>query len=95
MAEKKAKKKEVLKKNRTPDFRIVYSNGVTIVNTARDFQIMFGIIMMGLDGKFEVNEHTSVIISPQHAKALLSLLDNRIKDWEKSHGEIKIIDPSP
>jgi len=95
MPEKKEKKKQALRKVRAADFRVVYSNGITIVNTARDFQFVFGLVAMDLDGKFAINEHTLVAMSPQHTKSLFFLLEKRIKDWEKAHGEIKIGEPKP
>ncbi len=78
-----------MRKIRGDDFEIRYCNGVTIVNTTRDFQFTFAQIMTEANGEFVIREHTLMSMSPQHAKSLFNLLQQRIKIWESNHGEIK------
>lgn len=91
-ANKRGTKRQPIKRVRTEDFRIAYSNGCTIINTARDIQFIFGHLLMGTDNQFFVNEHTLVAMSPQHAKSVLFLLEKRVKEWEAANGEITIKD---
>jgi hypothetical protein len=42
------------------------------------------------NGVTKVEETVSVVMSPQHAKALLGVLQNNIREYEKHVGEIKL-----
>jgi len=75
---------------RTPDFVTRYANGVIIVNTQFDIQLIFGHMTFEPNEKFVVNEHTLLTMSPAHAKSLFELLGSRLMDWEKNFGKIEL-----
>jgi len=77
-------------RTRTSDFISRYTNGVTIVNTQFDIQLLFGRMTLETNGKFVVHEDTMIVMSPAHAKSLHDLLGRRIQDWENLFGKIEL-----
>jgi hypothetical protein len=80
----------------------VYVNGVAILYSPWDFSFVF---LRGVPSEsstegppdehnFETKSRTanSVIMSPQHAKALLNALAHNIEAYEREHGEIPSVD---
>tara|TARA_B100001250_G_scaffold77673_1_gene63728 strand:+ start:163 stop:474 length:312 start_codon:yes stop_codon:yes gene_type:complete len=64
----------------------VYSNLVVINHSPSEFVFDFISVMPGLP-KAKVNSR--VILSPQHAKRLLRVLGENIKNFESKNGNIK------
>ncbi len=64
----------------------VYSNLVVINYSPSEFVFDFISVMPGLP-KAKVNSR--VILSPQHAKRLLSVLSDNIQNFESKNGKIK------
>ena len=75
---------------RPPDCVTRYSNSLTIVNTQFDLQFLFGQLLFQPNGKFVVNEHSIIAMSPAHAKSTYELLGRRLKDWENTFGKIEL-----
>jgi hypothetical protein len=80
---------------RSPDYRLVYSNGIGIFKTAWDFRFDFGTLLGGdLIGDKRLplvhQQEMSVIMSPQHAKAFVLIAIRELKAWEEKFGEIKL-----
>jgi len=89
--ERKAAKKAPVQRVRDETCRYVYANGVTIATTPYDLQFIFGHAVYEAAKVFVVHEHTVVMMSPEHAKSLHHLLDQRLKLWESQFGEIKVL----
>jgi Protein of unknown function (DUF3467) len=79
----------------------LYVNGVAILFSPWDFSLMF---LRGLPAESpgEPSEHNfattmrvvqSVVMSPQHAKAMLNALAHNIEAYEQQHGEIPVVQP--
>jgi hypothetical protein len=81
----------------------LYVNGIAILFSPWDFSLMF---LRGLPAESpgESSEHNfatasrvvqSVVMSPQHAKAMLNALAHNIEAYERVHGEIPTVEPEP
>ena len=69
-----------------------YSDVVRITHTPYTFIIEFAqLIPPAEEGEAPtVSVHTRIVMSPQHAKAMLLALQDNVKKWETSFGEIKL-----
>jgi hypothetical protein len=65
----------------------VYSNFVIITHSPSEFVLDFARMLPGAQ---KAKVFTRVIMTPQHAKALLGTLEQNIKRYEVDHGEIKL-----
>lgn len=71
----------------------IYSNMALLNMTGNDFIFDFGSIVPGKD-TFKVQSR--IIMSPQHAKRLVSLIQRSIKNYEDKFGNIPSVEePSP
>jgi Protein of unknown function (DUF3467) len=83
----------------------VYVNGIAILYSPWDFSFVFlrglpaesGAGAAGGEHAFETTAQAvnSVVMSPQHAKAMLQALADNIEAYEKEHGEIPVVKPAP
>jgi Protein of unknown function (DUF3467) len=83
----------------------IYVNGIAILYSAWDFSLVFlrglpaesGAGAGGGEHSFETTAQavSSVVMSPQHAKAMLKALADNIQAYEKEHGEIPVVKPAP
>lgn len=64
----------------------IYSNLVIITHSHAEFIVDFVNVMPGTP-KSKVKSR--IILTPQHAKRFLKALDDNIKRYEESHGQIK------
>jgi hypothetical protein len=78
----------------------IYVNGIAILYSPWDFSFVFlrGLPSeasgsRGAEHNFETTARavSSVVMSPQHAKAMLKALADNIRAYEKEHGEIPIV----
>ena len=67
----------------------IYSNLVIINHSPTEFILDFVTMMPGF-AKAKVSSR--IILAPQHAKKLMSALNQNILNFEKQNGTIKIID---
>ena len=67
----------------------IYSNLVIINHSPTEFILDFVTMMPGFS-KAKVSSR--IILAPQHAKKLMSALNQNILNFEKQNGTIKIID---
>jgi len=76
---------------KSDNFVSVYSNSAILDVTPWDFKFQFGAWLKpeGTKGP-RVENKVEIIMSPQHAKALLGMLKFHIEQYEKSVGEIKL-----
>ncbi len=66
----------------------IYSNWVMITYSPSEFIIDFGRFLPGL-AKTKV--YSRIIMTPQHVKNLLKVLEKNVSNFEEKFGEIKII----
>ncbi len=69
-----------------------YSDAVRITHTPYTFILEFAqFVPPAQEGDApKLVIHTRIAMSPQHAKALLKTLEENVRKWESSFGEIKI-----
>jgi flagellar protein FlaG len=79
----------------TADYREGYANSVQIRASVWDFFLIFGRLQpqMTTASEVEVDNFQGIYLSPQQAKALLTILEQNIVQYEKTFGEIKL-DPT-
>ena len=77
----------------TPDYRETYANSVQIRVSVWDFFLVFGTLQQQTPQEVEVRNFQGVYLSPQQAKALLTILEQNVSNYEKTFGEIKL-DPN-
>lgn len=75
------------------DYRDGYSNSVQVRVSVWDFLLIFGRLHPQSADQVEIHNFQGIYLSPQQAKALLSVLEQNIAQYEKTFGEIKL-DPS-
>jgi hypothetical protein len=74
----------------TPDYRENYANSVQVRVNVWDFFLVFGTLQQQSETQVEVKNFQGVYLSPQQAKALLSVLQQNIATYEGAFGEIKL-----
>jgi hypothetical protein len=85
-----------LKAVQSDKFVSIYSNSMTLDITPWDFKFVFGVLVKGEPGQPPMIENRAeVVMSPQHAKAMLDIFTTHLKEYEKNVGEIKLPQPQP
>jgi Protein of unknown function (DUF3467) len=74
----------------TPDYRDSYANSVQVRVSVWDFFLIFGKLQPQTPEQVEVQNFQGVYLSPQQAKALLTILQQNIVQYENAFGEIKL-----
>ena len=77
----------------TTDYREGYANSVQVRVSVWDFLLIFGRIQPQAPTDVEVQNFQGIYLSPQQAKALMTILEQNVVQYEKTFGEIKL-DPS-
>ncbi len=75
---------------RKHDWRENYCNSVQIRVNVWDFFLQFGTIEQPSPDLVEITNFQGVYLSPQQAKALLSVLQQNVQQYEQTFGEIKL-----
>lgn len=65
----------------------IYSNFVIITHSNSEFVLDFARMLPGAQ---KAKVFSRIVMTPQHAKALLATLEGNIKRFETDHGEIKL-----
>jgi hypothetical protein len=79
----------------TPDYREGYANSVQIRVNVWDFLLVFGTMQQSSETQVELRNFQGIYLSPQQAKALMSLLQQNVGNYEAAFGEIKLDPRSP
>ena len=79
----------------TPDYREGYANSVQIRVNVWDFLLVFGTMQQSSETQVELRNFQGIYLSPQQAKALMSLLQQNVSNYEAAFGEIKLDPRSP
>ena len=74
----------------TPEYREAYANSVQIRPTVWDFLLVFGRIQPQTTTEVEIHNFQGIYLSPQQAKALVTILEQNVVQYEKTFGEIKL-----
>ncbi len=74
----------------TGDYRENYANSVQIRVNVWDFFLVFGTLQQPSQNEVEVKNFQGIYLSPQQAKALLTILEQNVSSYEKAFGEIKL-----
>jgi flagellar protein FlaG len=74
----------------TSEYRESYSNSVQVRVNVWDFFLVFGTLQQPQENEVEVHNFQGVYLSPQQAKALMSILQQNVSQYEKTFGEIKL-----
>ncbi|MEO0561611.1 MAG: DUF3467 domain-containing protein [Chloroflexota bacterium] len=84
-------RKKQIKLNIPPELKAVYSNLAVMSSTRNEMVINFA-QMLPPDPRATVQSR--VVMTPQHAKLLMTLLQRNIANYEAQHGEIEITVPT-
>jgi hypothetical protein len=77
---------------RPPTFTKIYATNIFVISTDSDFRVeLFNEKFKTQDGWIYQSEG-SIILTKEAAKKLQIMLDEKIKDYEKTNGEIKVSD---
>ena len=72
------------------DYRENYANSVQVRVNVWDFFLVFGTLQQQTQTDVEINNFQGIYLSPQQAKALLTILQQNVINYEKTFGEIKL-----
>jgi hypothetical protein len=75
------------------DYRDTYANSIQIRVSVWDFLLVFGRLQPVTAQDVEVQNFQGIYLSPQQAKALLTILEQNVRQYEGTFGEIKL-DPN-
>lgn len=72
------------------DYRDNYANSVQVRPSTWDFFLQFGTLDQKIPDEVEIHLFQGIYLSPQQAKAVLSLLQTHLANYEKAFGEIPL-----
>src|ERR1700687_5443724 len=72
------------------DYREGYANSVQVRVNVWDFFLVFGTLQQQSETQVEVRNFQGIYLSPQQAKALMSILQQNVSGYESTFGEIKL-----
>jgi len=75
---------------RSPDFKLVYVNNVSLHASVWDMHLTFGELYRDLSGKEVLEQKVTLAFSLQMAKALAAIVGNGVANYESQVGEIKM-----
>jgi len=71
-------------------YRENYANSVQVRVSVWDFFLVFGTLQQQSENDVEISNFQGIYVSPQQAKALLSILQQNVAQYENAFGEIKL-----
>ncbi len=81
--------------SRGPEYRERYANSVQIRVNLWDFFLLFGLVNQTAPDQVQIENFQGIYLSPQQAKALLSVLQQNVSQYESAFGEIKLEPHAP
>jgi len=72
------------------DYREKYANSVQVRVNVWDFFLVFGTLQQQSESQVEIANFQGIYVSPQQAKALLSILQQNVAQYEAAFGEINL-----
>jgi Protein of unknown function (DUF3467) len=79
-----------IKLTNASDYRENYANSVQVRASVWDFFLVFGTLQQQTESQVDVRNFQGIYLSPQQAKALLSILQHDVANYENAFGEIKL-----
>jgi hypothetical protein len=79
-----------VKFSNTSDYREAYANSVQIRVNVWDFFLVFGTMQQSSETQVELRNFQGVYLSPQQAKALMTLLQQNVSNYESAFGQIQL-----
>src|SRR5260370_8782414 len=79
-----------IKLTNSKDYRENYANSVQVRVNVWDFFLVFGTLQQPTPTEMEVNNFQGIYLSPQQAKALLTILQQNVVNSENTFAEIKL-----
>ena len=79
-----------IKRIRSENYTLVYSNQVQIGMSPYDFQFVFGRLFTTEENETYVEELVSILMSPQHALAMILPMLNMVIQYERQYGSINL-----
>jgi hypothetical protein len=79
---------------RTPDYREGYANSVQVQKSVWDFRLTFGTAYQETVEEITISSFQTIYLSPQQAKALCSVLEQNLLQYEQAFGSITL-EPRP
>ena len=73
-----------------PEYREDYANSVQIRVNVWDFFLVFGTMQQSSETQVELRNFQGVYLSPQQAKALMTLLQQNVSNYESAFGQIQL-----
>ncbi|HVZ16111.1 MAG TPA: DUF3467 domain-containing protein [Terriglobales bacterium] len=73
-----------------PNYRENYANSVQVRVNVWDFFLVFGTMQQSSEQEVEIKNFQGVYLSPQQAKALMTILQQNVTNYESTFGEIKL-----
>ena len=74
----------------TSNYRESYANSVQVRVNVWDFFLVFGTLQQQDETRVEVRNFQGIYLSPQQAKALSTILQQNLVNYESTFGEIKL-----
>ena len=81
---------QVIRLEKSPEYREAYANSVQIRVNLWDFFLMFGTISQSAPDNVAIQNFQGVYVSPPQAKALLNVLQQNVNQYESAFGEIRL-----
>jgi Protein of unknown function (DUF3467) len=78
-----------IRRRKAADFRSLYANSAQVRTSFYDVSLVFGEISPEGDS-IECEEHVQIVMSPQHAKVMLQILDRNLRTYEERFGVIDL-----
>jgi hypothetical protein len=72
------------------DYREGYANSVQVRVSVWDFFLVFGTLQQHSETQVEIKNFQGIYLSPQQAKALMTVLQQNLTSYESTFGEIKL-----
>ncbi|HWR17906.1 MAG TPA: DUF3467 domain-containing protein [Terriglobales bacterium] len=73
-----------------PGYRESYANSVQVRVNVWDFFLVFGTMQQQVENEVEIRNFQGIYLSPQQAKALMTILQQNVTNYEQTFGEIKL-----
>ena len=74
----------------TAAYRESYANSVQVRMSVWDFQLVFGTIQQSSAEEVSLQNFQAIYVSPQQAKALVSVLAQNLAQYEQAFGKINL-----
>lgn len=76
-------------RERTPDYREIYSNSMNMEVTFHDVKLIFGEIAVATQDELRIEEKVGITMTPEHALASARAMDKILKKYVQQFGPIR------